>query len=281
MPRLSSIFRLIGYPLTYSLSAHIHQLFAEQCNLVIEYALKPLPPPEFINFWKEFWTHGGNGLNITTPYKVLAYQHVNELKPNAKIAKSINTVGITSCGKIWGDNTDGIGFALDLAQHDISLNGMNVLILGAGGAVRGIMQKIADFKPNSITIVNRDFAKAKQIAIDFPASNISCKTYAELSQVKADFILCALSADANFFELIELYNLNFKQAIYYDLNYAAKIYDFHSYIAAHGAVKTLDGLGMLVYQAAEAFYLWHGITPKIEPILAQIRQINTSCINVL
>lgn len=278
---MSYKYRLLGYPLRYSLSAHIHQLFAQQSNLVIDYRANPLPQQEFASYWHEFWLNGGKGLNITTPYKVLACEYVNELKPNAKLAKAINTVGSTATGEIWGDNTDGVGFANDLARHEISLHGMNVLILGAGGAVRGILQKVAEFKPNSISVVNRDLDKANCLATDFSSLNIAVKTYADLAHIKTDFIINALSVDANFFELVDFYKLNCKYVIYYDLNYAEKIIDFHKYVVSHGAKKTLDGLGMLVYQAAEAFYLWHGITPKIEPILAQLRQLNTSHLNVL
>lgn len=269
-------YRLLGYPLRYSLSAHIHQLFAKQSNLVIDYRPQALQPQEFAAYWHNFWLTGGKGLNITTPYKVLVCEYVHKLKPNAKLAKAINTVGITSSGEIWGDNTDGTGFACDLSRQDLSLTGMNVLILGAGGAVRGIMQKVAEFKPNSITLVNRDLNKAFSIANDFSALNISVKKYADLAQIKADFIIGALSVDANYFELIDHYKLNFKDVIFYDLNYAVKIVDFHRYIINRGAIQTLDGLGMLVYQAAEAFYLWHGITPKIEPILMQLRHSNTA-----
>lgn len=264
-------YAVFGYPISHSKSPRIHALFAEQTGqeLVFEYDRKEVKPEDFQQAVTEFFAQGGKGLNCTVPLKELAWAFVKKQTPRAQLSRALNTLKLENDGSILGDNTDGCGLVRDLMiNHEIVLADKRILILGAGGATRGILAPLLEQKPSSLAIANRTVDKAKGLAEEFqPLGPITGCGFDDLCGQQFDLILNATSASLTG-QLPQLpEGLLAKDGVCYDLAYGNEPTRFVLWGQEQHAAKSLDGLGMLVEQAAEAFFLWRGVRPDTRPVI--------------
>ena len=263
-------YAVIGNPVQHSLSPLIHAAFARQCEITLEYSAVLAPLDGFEACVSEFFDANGGGLNITVPFKEQAYLWVTERDPYASVAGAVNTI-VRSSGGYLGCNTDGLGLLRDLEHNlGVSLDGRRLLVLGAGGAVRGILGPLLGANPEQLVIANRTPARAEVLVERLEDPRL---TFAALDALQPgyDVIINGTSAglDGGRPELdAEL----FGKAFVYDMVYGQNSRPYLEYAAAHGASATSDGLGMLVEQAAESFLLWFGIRPDTEPVLGLLRE---------
>lgn len=266
-------YAVFGNPINQSKSPHIHRQFAEQTGQDMSYAKQLVAEGEFERAAQEFFDQGGKGLNITAPFKLDAYSFAARLTPRARRAGAVNTLALQQDGTILGDNTDGIGMIHDMHNLGWSLTNKRILVLGAGGAVRGILQPILEQAPTQIVIVNRTFHKAEQLAKGFHESgNIVAATYEQLAEQQFDIVINGTSASLHEESLPLPATLLASSACCYDLTYSAEPTLFLRWAKANGATQTADGIGMLVGQAAEAFYLWRSIRPEVMPVINALRR---------
>ena len=262
-------YAVLGQPITHSKSPRIHQLFAEQTGECLQYSALEVPAEQFTAVVTSFFANGGKGLNCTVPLKELAWAYAELKTERAQLAKAVNTLVLQQDGSILGDNTDGIGLVTDLKKnHDVALAGRRILILGAGGASRGIISPLLAEAPESIVIANRTLAKAQQLAIEFAGKvKVSACAYSDLNGQEFDLIINATSSSLTD-QLPPLpEGLLASQGSCYDLAYSNKATVFVRWGLDNNALKSLDGLGMLVEQAAEAFTIWRGIHPQTASII--------------
>ena len=267
MPARYTVF---GNPIAHSQSPQIHQLFAAQEGATIEYTRTLVPDAAngFQAALNQFFAHGGNGANITLPYKQQAHDLAQQLTDRAQAAGAVNTLHRQADGTLLGDNTDGIGLVRDLTEQlGINLAGKHILLLGAGGAARGVILPLADCQPASITIANRTHAKAQQLAQQFA---IQATEYHQLTQAY-DIIINATSSSLHHAAPDVPPDIFAGCFLAYDLFYADTATAFMQFAAQHGAQQTADGLGMLVGQAAAAYEQWRGFAPDIAPVIRHLR----------
>lgn len=260
-------YAVLGNPITHSLSPQIHQLFAAQFNIELSYERILAPLDGFAKTLRTFQQSGGLGVNVTVPFKIEAAHLVHEKTTQASIAGAVNTITFQQ-NKWLGDNTDSVGLLRDLTQNlGIDLAHRTILILGAGGATQGILQPLFSASPASITIANRTLATAEKLAADFShfGQCIACDLI-NLPQHAFDLIINATAAGVKG-ETLSLPDHLIKQTICYDLNYGAAAQLFLNWAKQQGAKMCYDGLGMLVEQAAEAFYIWHGVRPETQSVI--------------
>ncbi len=262
-------YAVFGHPVKHSKSPRIHQLFAEQTQQQISYSAQDVPAESFDSAINDFFLQGGKGLNCTVPLKELAWQRADTLSDRAKFSKAVNTLVLQKDGALYGDNTDGIGLVTDLTiNHDISLSNSRILILGAGGASRGIISPLMEKAPAQLVIANRTVEKAITLSHEFSQlGEITALGYDALKNRQFDLILNATSASLTGKLPPLADNILANNGCCYDLAYANQPTAFVNWGLAHGARKSLDGIGMLVEQAAEAFYLWRGIHPETNPVI--------------
>ncbi len=263
-------YAVFGHPIKHSKSPRIHNLFAEQTEQQLQYSAQLVSAENFQQAVDNFFSQGGKGLNCTVPLKELAYQYANKLTERARFSKAVNTLAVQQNGEIIGDNTDGIGLVNDLTvNNSIELTGKRILILGAGGASRGIIGPIMKTSPSELVIANRTVEKAISLGKEFAElGSIQGCSFAALKNRQFDIILNATSASLSG-QLPPLpENLLAAQGSCYDLAYANEDTTFVSWGKQQQAEKSLDGLGMLVEQAAEAFYIWRGIRPETHEIIS-------------
>ncbi|MCF7971054.1 MAG: shikimate dehydrogenase [Methylococcaceae bacterium] len=263
-------YAVFGSPIKHSKSPRIHQFFAEQTQQDLEYRAVLVPAEQFEQAVNDFFfQEGGRGINCTVPLKELAWAYADKKTARAELSKAVNTLALQEDGSILGDNTDGIGLVTDLQKNNaILLTGKKILILGAGGASRGIIGPIQDELPETITIANRTVEKAQNLTTEFAHKGaINACRYADLAGLSFDLIINATSASLSN-DLPPLVDgLLKEQACCYDLAYANEATAFVRWAREQGALKSLDGLGMLIEQAAEAFYLWRGVRPMSEELI--------------
>ena len=270
-----SRYAVFGNPVEHSQSPVIHQQFAQQLQQTISYQKQLIELGKFEASARAFFNDGGAGLNITVPFKLEAYQLADQLSERATRAGAVNTL-IVDGDIIVGDNTDGCGLLADL-QNNLQwpIEGANILILGAGGAVRGIIEPLLMAKPASIVIANRTVEKAEQLAEMFqPLANdfsvgLSVKHYADLNK-PFDIIINGTSASLGG-DIPPLSGECFNAACCYDMMYAKTPTPFLQVAAKQGARVIADGLGMLVEQAAESFRLWRNIKPDTSKVIQFVR----------
>lgn len=263
-------YAVFGQPIKHSQSPKIHQLFAEQTQQVLTYTAQEVAPEQFKTACDAFFAENGKGLNCTVPLKELAFHYADQLTERAQRAKAVNTLAKQSNGTILGDNTDGIGLVNDLmANHGINLKAKRLLILGAGGATRGILAPLLAEQPTDLVIANRTLSKAEQLVSEFAdLGHISSSDFAGLADSQFDVILNATSASLSD-ELPPLpEHLLAKSGSCYDLAYGNQPTAFVRWGITNQAVHSLDGLGMLVEQASAAFFLWRGVKPETAGVLA-------------
>ncbi len=273
---MSDRYAVFGNPISHSKSPEIHHLFAEQTNQDIVYDKQCIELDQFEKAVLAFFDNGGCGLNVTVPFKVSAYEMAETLTTRAEQAQAVNTFYIES-GRLVGDNTDGIGLCNDLTKNlNISLKGKKLLILGAGGAVRGILGPLALFEPESVLLSNRTYEKAKDLQGFFQnfysEKNIAIES-SEFKNIEGDFDLIINGTSASMGGgLPDIDKMLVNGSFCYDMMYAKELTPFLSWVMQNGAAGIADGLGMLVEQAAEAFRIWRGINPVTKEVMIKIKE---------
>jgi shikimate dehydrogenase len=274
MPEQSNMSRMdryavFGHPISHSRSPEIHGRFAAQTHQSMEYRAIDVPPEHFGDALRKFVSAGGCGLNCTVPLKELAFTACDTLSDRARLAGAVNTIIKESNGALRGDNTDGIGLFRDLTLNlGLSLQGRSILILGAGGATRGIIAPLLDVRPETLWVANRSLDRAQRLAEDFKSvGRLETSGFETLAGHQFDLILNATSASlqGDLPPLPE--GLLAAGGSCYDLAYAKTATPFVTWGRNQGALISADGIGMLVEQAAEAFQLWRGVSPETAPVI--------------
>lgn len=261
-------YAVFGHPIAHSKSPLIHAAFARQTGQDMTYEAILAPLDGFVDSVAAFMAAGGRGANVTVPFKEAAFKLAQRLSPRAERAGAVNTLSFNADG-ILGDNTDGAGLVADLTRNlHCALSAKRILLLGAGGAARGVIEPLLDQQPAALVIANRTVSRAQALAELFGRGVSACAF--EEADAPFDLVINATAASLAG-ELPPLSPRIFsKNTLAYDMMYGRDT-PFLGHARAHGAV-TADGLGMLVEQAAEAFYLWRGIRPDTASVIASLRQ---------
>ena len=269
-------YAVIGNPIAHSKSPQIHAAFARQTGQELSYEALLAPLDGFAQTVADFRAHGGRGLNVTVPFKLEAFALAEHHTARAQAAGAVNTLAFGADG-VLGDNTDGAGLVRDLtANLNFALAGCRILLLGAGGATRGVLLPLLDSRPARLTIANRTVAKADALAALFAAragdTALDACGFDALAGRRFDLVINATAASLAD-ELPPLPpGLYAEGALAYDMMYARAPTRFMRAALADGAARVADGLGMLVEQAAESFTLWRGVRPDSAPVLAELRR---------
>ena len=262
---------VIGNPVSHSKSPAIHAQFAAQTGESIAYERLAAPLDDFAACVQHFMQSGGRGANVTVPFKLEAFALATQLTPRAQAAGAVNTLSFDD-GRIVGDNTDGVGLVRDIVHNaGVVLEGRRILLLGAGGAARGVVMPLLAERPQQLVVANRTFARAQELVQSFPAaaSVLKAAAFDDLSG-QFDVIINATSASLSADLPAVPATLFGPQVFVYDMMYAATPTVFMQWAAQHGA-RVRDGLGMLVEQAAESFFVWRGARPDTAPVYALLR----------
>jgi shikimate dehydrogenase len=261
-------YAVIGNPIEHSKSPQVHALFAQQTLQAMRYERLLSPLDHFVDSVHEFIAHGGRGANVTVPFKLEAFALAQELTPRAQAAGAVNTLSFSADG-IKGDNTDGIGLVRDITRNaGVPLRNRSVLLLGAGGAARGVILPLIEENIAGLVIANRTQPRAMELAQQFSHCGVpvSPAAFEQLDQC-FDVIINATSASLSG-QLPPLPDkLLAESGCCYDLAYSNQATAFVAWGQSQHAHKSVDGLGMLVEQAAEAFKLWRGIHPETIDII--------------
>ncbi|KAG0164149.1 hypothetical protein DFQ28_001282 [Apophysomyces sp. BC1034] len=270
----------MGNPIAHSKSPSIHAIFARQTGELIEYGRILARPDGFAQAVQEFISAGGRGLNVTVPFKLEAHALATQRSARADAAGAVNTLRFDrvdgGCVEIFGDNTDGVGLVTDInAQSHTAISGARVLLLGAGGAARGVILPLLERRPSALTIVNRTAARAAGLLEHFAgqARAAACELTGGAPGVEHGVYDIVINATAGSLEAaVPAFSATGvgPGTLAYDMMYAAQPTVFMRHAARLGA-RTADGLGMLVGQAAESFFVWRGVRPDPAPALAALR----------
>lgn len=259
-------YAVFGNPIGHSKSPFIHAQFAKALKEPVQYEAILAPLESFADSWREFVSQGGKGANITVPFKQQAYQLAEHLTERAKLAQAVNTLYIDSEDKLCGDNTDGIGLVMDLQRLQQKLTSSTILILGAGGATRGVIAPLLQAGAKTIVIANRTLSKAQEIAFNF-APQVQAAPLHAIPDLTYNLVINATSSGLSGERpQIDGKHLRYCQ-LAYDMLYATEPTAFLTWTKKSGAKQQADGLGMLVAQAAESFYIWRGKRPNIAPVI--------------
>lgn len=261
---------VIGHPIAHSLSPRLHAAFAAQVGLTLDYQALDIPPEALADRLKGLFDEGWCGFNITLPHKTAVAALCQRLHPRAEQAGAVNTLVRDEAGWL-GDNTDGLGLMADLARLGIAVNGRRVLILGAGGAARGILGPLLAASPATLVVSNRNPWKPEALAETFaPLGRVHPRTHLSLKGDRYDLVINATSAGhAGTLPRLPPGLLE-AGSVAYDLSYGKAHGPFADWAVQAGARAVHDGLGMLVEQAAESFSRWHGQRPDTAPVLASL-----------
>ena len=265
---MSSRFAVMGNPIGHSLSPIIHQNFAEQTGIVLTYQKILVELGDFPNQVANFFAEGGVGLNVTLPFKQEAYGLAVVRTSRCQDARAANTLWIKE-NELYADNTDGVGLIRDLKRH-VNLTSNRVLVLGAGGAARGIIAPLLASGIASLTVFGRTVEKAKALKDDFSGIDYVVSLSAKDSY---DLIINASSAGIHQTPWTWELGCSMPTAFCYDLSYSLQEPTPFVKWAQDQGCFAVDGLGMLVEQAAEAFLIWHGVLPETMPVLEGLRAI--------
>jgi len=265
------LYAVVGNPVSHSKSPEIHSLFAEQTGQNLTYSALQAPLKGFPETVARFFEAGGKGLNVTVPFKEAAWQLSVQRSKQSQLAGATNTLYLQG-KEICGDNTDGAGLVRDLTiNQGFSIEGKKILVLGAGGAVRGVLLPLLEQQPESIVIANRTLARAEQLAqlfADF--GSIDAMAYDSLDGV-FDLIINGTSASLEGSVPSIPVSVLGSGAMAYDMMYNNEQTPFCHWASSHGAAASIDGLGMLVEQAAESFYIWRGVRPDTKSVLQYLK----------
>lgn len=272
---MSNRYAVFGQPIAHSLSPKIHRLFGELTQRDIDYDRFESTPDTFATTIEDWQKGGASGCNITMPFKGLAYELCNELSKSATDARAVNTIAFDESGNRYGYNTDGSGLLADLTiNHAFAIAGKRVLLIGAGGAARGVLGPLIEEKPQSIIIANRSVGKAEALCAAF--TNNSCalhaRGYDDLSHDDQFEIVINATSLSLQKALPPLPNTIFaKNALSYDMTYGREPTSFMVWSEQHKASIISDGLGMLIEQAADAFEIWEGVRPETKSVYALLK----------
>jgi shikimate dehydrogenase len=265
-------YALVGHPVDHSRSPLIHTLFARQTHQNLTYELIDAEPKDFETAVRGFAAAGGRGVNVTVPHKEAAFALVDETSEPANAAGAVNTISFRG-GRLRGDNTDGVGLIRDLTVNEhVALAGRRVLVLGAGGAARGIVGPLLASQPAELVVANRTKQRADDLVAQFHSpAGVSTAAFDELAKLAPfDVLLNATSAGLKGEAPPFPGSLVGEGSICYDLVYSLKDTPFVAWAREHGAARALQGWGMLIEQAAEAFFIWRGVRPETRPLLQQL-----------
>jgi shikimate dehydrogenase len=271
-------YAVMGNPINHSKSPEIHTAFARETGQKLEYTAIHVDVGGFAQAVSHFQGHGGKGLNVTVPFKLDAWKLSDSLTERAKKAGAVNTLILDKNGDIQGDNTDGVGLVNDIINHlGWKINQQRVLILGAGGASRGVIGPILEQQPLSLMIANRTASKATELVelfTDMKAETtqaIGGGGYDALSGQQFDLVINATAASLNGEVPPIPDDILAENTCCYDMMYAAQPTAFMRWASEREVTQISDGLGMLVGQAAESFMIWRGVRPSVAPVIASLK----------
>ena len=272
---MTDLYAVIGNPIAHSKSPIIHHAFAELTHQDIQYERVLAPLDDFVGTVHGMISHGFKGANVTVPFKLEAYAMSNQLTERAQDAGAVNTLVFTPQG-ILGDNTDGVGLVRDITENiGVSIKGKRVLLIGAGGASEGVLHPLLAAQPELLIITNRTLDKAinmvKRVEARGEMLYVSVDAYAfdDLAGQQFDIVINATSAGLTDSQLPLPASIFAPGALAYDMMYG-RVTPFMAFAHQHGA-SVFDGLGMLIEQAAEAFYIWRGVRPDTAPVIEMFK----------
>lgn len=270
-------YGIVGHPVAQSRSPFIHGLFAKQTGQRMAYRLYDVPSDDFLAHVARFFSGGGCGLNVTIPHKPAAAAFAHTLTPRAEQARAVNTLKMQPDGTVLGDNTDGVGLVRDLTGNlGLVVAGLRVLILGAGGATRGIVAPLLDLAPAELLIANRTPERARIVAASFAdLGPVKGCGFHELEPRPWDLVINATAASPTGGRPEVSPAIVAAGTICYDMAYGQELTRFLHWALAEGAAAAHLGWGMLVEQAAESFYLWRGVRPETRPVLEVLKDWRT------
>jgi len=268
-----SRFAVIGNPVSHSKSPEIHKMFGEQLGITLDYEAVQVDSGGLHQAIRNLQAGGFKGLNITVPFKEKGYELSDVLSDRARIAAAVNTVRFESDDTIFGDNTDGIGLVRDLEcnlKH--TLADVRLLVVGAGGAVRGIIGPLLSAKPSLLVIANRTFDRAFLLAKSFSSNGaVQAFRFDQLEGKEFDIVINGTSSSLIGERLNLPRNIFSSGSVAYDMMYSDTRTPFLTWASEQGVENLTDGLGMLVEQAASSFKLWHGVRPDTSSVLRSLR----------
>lgn len=267
-------YAVMGHPIKHSQSPVIHAQFAQQTNQLLEYRAIHVPPGDLADAVRQFHTRGGKGLNITLPFKEEAWLLCKARTPRAQQAGAVNTIWFDQMGQACGDNTDGVGLVRDLTVNQgVEVAGRRVLVLGAGGAVRGILGPLMSAGPVRLVVANRNPARAAALVERFAEhGQLLASDFPQLAGLSFDLVINGTSASLSGTVPDIPDKVLAEGACCYDLAYSHDPTPFVRWGKSSGAAIAVDGLGMLVEQAAESFYRWRGVRPDSVAVIARLRR---------
>ena len=268
-PSAPGRYALMGHPVSHSWSPFIHGMFAKQLGHQLQYRLIDVAPERFRAQALRFFLDGGHGLNVTIPHKQAAAELVNELAPRAQRAGAVNTIALRGPNQLYGDNTDGVGLLADLERNlFIEVSGQRILVLGAGGATRGILEPLLERRPAQLVVANRTPERARALAGRFAGVGpLTGCGFAEIPRQAFDLVLNATSLSLDGAVPPVPSAVFASSTIAYDLAYAKGETAFTRHALERGVSRAYRGWGMLVEQAAEAYQIWHGVRPQTGHVL--------------
>ncbi len=267
-------YAVMGNPIAHSKSPMIHSLFARETKQSLEYEAILVELGGFTEAVQAFREEGGKGLNITVPFKRDAWRLVDERSECAALAGAVNTILVRDDGTLFGDNTDGVGMVRDIRDNlGVTITGKRVLLLGAGGAVRGVLGPLLEEKPALVVIANRTPDRAQELADAFEDyGRVEGSSFADLDGTRYDIVINGTSASLKG-EVPPLpEGILAREAFCYDMMYGAEPTAFMRWAEEEGSEQIADGLGMLVEQAAESFQLWRGMRPQTALVIKAVRE---------
>ena len=267
-------YRVFGNPIKQSRSPFIHQSFAESTKQVLNYQSELIAIENFAKRIKEFAAELGKGANITVPFKEQALALCDQLSERARLAGAVNTLSFID-GKILGDNTDGLGLVQDLLRNKVVFNNRRILLLGAGGAAKGVVLPLLEQQPQCIVIANRTVSKAEKLCQQFSVKNkgkLTACGFEAVADHEFDIIINATSASLTGNVPPISAQLIKADVVCYDMVYGKELTPFLNWAKQQGSEHIIDGLGMLVGHAAESFFLWRGVKPEVESVINSLRK---------
>jgi shikimate dehydrogenase len=266
-------YAVMGNPVAHSKSPRIHALFAHQFKHNLEYTAIQVDPGGFAQAVDQFRAGGGKGLNVTVPFKQDAFRLADQRSERATIAQAVNTLRFEPDGRLFGDNTDGAGLVHDLDKNlHVTIRDKRILVLGAGGAVRGVLHPLLHRHPALIVIANRTVSRAKELAAEFGQyGKVEASGFEALRGKHFDLVINGTAASLKGQVLPLPDNLFTTHGLAYDMMYGDKARPFLNWAELHGAARAEDGLGMLVEQAAESYLIWRGERPETRSVIDKLR----------
>lgn len=273
VPEHPDRYAVIGHPVAHSRSPFIHERFARQTGQVLTYDRIDASPAQFESVVSRFFAEGGKGLNVTLPHKQAAVALCAQLTPRAQTAGAVNTLGLLPDGRLLGDNTDGAGLVRDLIVNlGVAIAGRRLLLLGAGGASRGVLAPLLGLRPSEMVIANRTPERARALSAEFSSHGPSTGcAFEAVPAGQYDLIINATSASLAGEALPLPPGVVGAHTFCYDMAYGRDDTAFIRWAQARGCTRSAMGLGMLVEQAAESFHVWRGVRPDTASVLAALK----------